>query len=347
MENALLPEMMPPREVLEGRYRFRTPLRSAGIGKLDCVEDVQTGQRRVVHWLPLEVNRYNQQNIVHLCAALPHHPCLPEVCEVGEMESWAFMVVDFPEGELLSARRELLKPETWRKMACQLASTLNVLHAQHIFHGELSMASIMVVGPEQYLLWDMPLVLSGRMADRRQEDRLLSQLTRTVSTMAPERARGGLLAPELDVYSLGAVLAYSVGSQQPTSSSVLTIVNAIAMGNFKPQLPNILPPAYRNMLERMLAPRASDRPSMHDVEAFFMRPPSLGPAPQLPSAGMPRVATPMMGQPVLYPMQPTPAPFPAPPLPRQKPPPPPPPLPPSGQTPPGSPRQTPPGRPAP
>ena|GEM_PF-1437074 len=309
MENALLPEVMPPREVLEGRYRFRTPLRSEGVGRLDCVEDMQTGRRRVVHWLPLEVNRQNHQNIIHLCAALPLHPCLPEVCEVGEVESWAFMVLDFPEGELLSARQGILKPETWRKMACQLSGALSVLHAQHILHGEVCMASIMAVGPEQYLLWDMPLVLSGRMADRRQGDRFLHQLSRTVETMAPERARGSLLSPELDVYSLGAVLAYSVGSQQPTSSSVLTVVHAIATGNFRPHLPDILPPLYRDMLGRMLSPRPADRPSMNEIEAFFLRPLTF----QTPSSkGLPRAATPVMGQPVLQPMQLTPAPFPLP-----------------------------------
>ncbi|MCL2013182.1 MAG: protein kinase [Cystobacterineae bacterium] len=269
-------EEAPPREVLNGRYRFLSSLRCDGVGKLDCVEDVHTGQRRVVRWFPLEVNRYNNQNIVHLCAHLPLHPNLPEVPEVGEMDSWAYMVVDFPEGQLFSLGQEILRPEAWRNMAAQLSSALSALHAQQVFHGELCMTSILKVGEEQgeeqYFLWDMPLVLSSRMAERRQEDRVLRQLTRTVASMAPERARGGPVVPESDIYSLGTLLAYGIGSEPPCNNSTLTIVHAIANDKFKPKLPDILPPAYADMLERMLASHTSGRPNIFEIEAFFLRP---------------------------------------------------------------------------
>ena len=291
MEKALLPEETPPREVLNGRFRFRTPLRCDGIGKLDCVADLYTGQRKVVRWLPLEVNRHSEQNVVHFCANLPTHSSLPEVCEVGEMETWAYMVVDFPEGDLLAARREFLSPDGWREMARQLSGALNVLHAAQVCHGEFCMPSVMLLEDEQYMLWDMQLVLCSRMADRRQGDRILKQLVRTVATMAPERARGGPLSAEGDVYSLGAVLAYSAGSRQPPSTSTLALVHAIATGNFKPQIPPALPPAYQNMLARMLATHASGRPSMREVEDFFAAPLdtslSSAPSPDTPSPDTP------------------------------------------------------------
>jgi len=269
MEKALPPEEIPPREVLNGRYRFRTPLRCDGVGRLDCVADLQTGARKVVRWLPLEVNRSHNQNIVHFCANLPTHPSLPHIFEVGEMESWAYMVVDFPEGDLLAARKEFLQLEAWRNLACQLAGALNTYHAQQVFHGELCLASVMLLKTEWPLLWDMPLVLCSRMADRRQGDRALHQLVRTVSTMAPERARGGLLTPPMDVYSLGALLAYSAGAELPDSSSTLTLLHDIATGHFKPKPQDTLPPAYQNMLARMLQAEPSQRPGMREVEAFF------------------------------------------------------------------------------
>jgi len=283
MEKALLPEEMPPREVLNGRYRFRTPLRCDGVGRLDCVSDLHTGQRKVVRWLPLEVNRHGGQNIVHFCANLPTHSGLPEVCEVGEMEAWAYMVVDFPEGDLLAARKEWLKPEAWRKMASRLSGALSALHAAQVFHGEFCMPSVMLLGEEQHLLWDTQLVLCSRMADRRQADRILQQLVRTVSAMAPERVRGGPLTPEGDVYSLGAVLAYSAGGKQPAGPTLAT-VHAIATGSFQPEIPPALPAVCHNMLSRMLAPQAKDRPTMREVEAFFSTPFSTSLAAPPPSA---------------------------------------------------------------
>jgi len=289
----MLPEEAPPREVLSGRYRFRTPLRCDGVGKLDCVVDADTGQRRVVRWLPLEMNRHEEQNIVHFCAHLPAHPGLPEVCEVGEMESWAYMVVDFPEGDLLSARKTLPKPEVWRQMAFQLSGALGTLHAARTFHGELGMLSVMLLEEEQPLLWDAQLLFCSRMADRRREERVLQQLTRTVHTMAPERARGGPLTPEGDVYSLGAVLAYSAGGGQPEGSSSLALVHAVASGAFRPLLPRGLPLAYRNMLAHMLAPHAASRPSMREVESFF--------ASHLP-APLPDISSPDMSPPRIPPV---------------------------------------------
>ena len=286
MEKALLPEETPPREVLCGRFRFRTPLRCDGVGKLDCVEDLYSGQRKVVRWLPLEVNRQEEQNIVQFCVNLPMHPSLPEVCEFGEMESWAYMVVDFPEGDLLSARQTFLPPQVWQRMAYQLSGALSALHAAQVFHGELCMPSVMLL-EEEALLWDLPLVLCSRMADRRQEVRVLQQLMRTASTLAPERARGGPLGPEGDVYSLGALLAYSAGSRQPQAEATLALVHAIASGQFKPDIPRALPLACRNMLACMLAPRAKDRPRIGEVAAFFA-------ATSVPAPGIPVVHTPLL-----------------------------------------------------
>jgi serine/threonine protein kinase len=131
----------------------------------------------------------------------------------------------------------------------------------------------MLLGGERCLLWDAQLVLCSRMADRRQGERVLQQLVRTVSTMAPERARGGPISAPMDVYSLGALLAYSAGSEQPIGDSALAVTHAIATGNFKPKIPDALPSIYCHMLARMLSPQASDRPSMREVEAFFAAPP--------------------------------------------------------------------------
>jgi serine/threonine-protein kinase len=295
MEKVLSPEEMPPREALSGRYRFRTPLRCEGVGKLDCVADLNTGQRKVVRWLPLEANGYSEQDIVHFCADLPMHSGLPEVCEIGELDAWAYMVVDFPEGDLLSARKELLEPEAWREMAYQLSGALSALHAAQVFHGEFCMPSVMLLEAGRPLLWDAQLVLCDRMADRRQGERVLQQLVRTVSTMAPERARGGPLSSEADVYSLGAVLAYSAGSAQPAHHPTLALVHALAVGDFVPFISNALPSAYQDMLARMLAPQAEDRPDMREVEACFaplplntspspssVSPPVVNPAPPPP-----------------------------------------------------------------
>ena len=41
---------------LDPRFKIRAPLRCDGIGRLDCAEDLESGMRMAVRWLPLEAN---------------------------------------------------------------------------------------------------------------------------------------------------------------------------------------------------------------------------------------------------------------------------------------------------
>ncbi|MFZ5444557.1 MAG: protein kinase domain-containing protein [Myxococcota bacterium] len=273
---------------LDPRIRIRAPLRCDGIGRLDCAEDTVSGGRLAVRWLPLDANG---DAAVKACEKLPRHPTLPRILQTGQVGASAFVALDFPEGELLSAwGEEHLDSDLLLQLGAQLSDALATVHAQGVVHGEMSRDSVLLVPGGKASLWDMPLVIANRLSDRRGENRLMQNLVKTAPYLAPERARGEGASQASDVYALGAILCVSGGAPLPQASTTLGVVNLIASGEWTPRVPSTLPEPWRAMIERMVAREPSERPTAREVATAFSTVPgqsSLPTVPEMPAVRLP------------------------------------------------------------
>lgn len=273
---------------LDPRIRIRAALRCDGIGRLDCAEDTVSGERVAVRWLPLDANG---DAAVKACEKLPAHPTLPRIRQTGQVGTSAFVALDFPDGELLSARgEERLENEVLLRLAAQLSDALATVHAQGVVHGEISRDSVLMVNDGRAYLWDMPLVIANRLSDRRGENRLMQNLVKSAAYLAPERARGEGASQASDVYSLGAILCVSGGAPLPAAATTLGVVHQVASGEWVPRVPSTLPEQWRAMLERMVSREASRRPTAADVALCFAKVPAQNMLPTVPE--MPAVRLP-------------------------------------------------------
>ncbi len=253
-------------------FRVRAPLRCDGIGRLDCAED-PAGARLAVRWLPLDANG---EQAMKACERLPAHPTLPKIRQTGTQDGKAFVALDFPEGQLLSARLgERLALHEVIQFARQLADALACVHEQNVVHGELGGESVLLAEGKAYL-WDMPLVIANRLTDRRGESRLMHNLGRMGPYLAPERARGGGASKESDVYSLGAILCVAAGAPLPSQTSTLGVVHQVATGLWAPKVPLFVPEPWCGMLERMLQADPSLRPTAKEAATAFSHEPTVG-----------------------------------------------------------------------
>lgn len=265
---------------LDPRIRIRAPLRCDGIGRLDCAEDTVSGDRLAVRWLPLEANG---DAAVKACEKLPCHSSLPRILQTGQVGTSAFVALDFPEGEMLSARgEERLDNELLLQLAAQLSDALATVHAQGVVHGEMSRDSVLMAPGGKASLWDMPLVIANRLSDRRGENRLMQNLVRTAPFLAPERARGEGASQAGDVYALGAILCVSAGAPLPTAPTTLGVVHLVAAGQWVPRVPSSLPESWASMLNRMIAVEAAARPSAAEVAQAFAHRPTQSSLPTVP-----------------------------------------------------------------
>lgn len=273
---------------LDPKIKIRAPLRCDGIGRLDCAENIESGSRLAVRWLPLEANG---DAAAKACEKLPEHLSLPRILQTGSVGASAFVAMDFPEGQVLSALVEdRLDIDLVIRVASQLSDALATVHDQGVVHGELSTESVLLVPPDRAYLWDMPLVIANRMTDRRGENRLMQNLPRTAAYLSPERAKGSGSSMSGDVYSLGAVLCAIAGAPLPTAQTTLGVVHLVASGEWVPRVPSTIPDPWRSMIMRMVSADAAERPSARDVALAFARPPApamLPTVPEMPAVRLP------------------------------------------------------------
>jgi len=250
---------------LHPSIRIRSPLRCDGVGRLDWAEDAASGERLAVRWMPMAANG---QGAAKACERLPRHPILPRVVQTGHVGASAFVAMDFPEGELLSALvqgGQALEFDVVLRLAARLASALAALHEQGLVHGELSLDSVLLAPEDRVFLWDLPLVLANRHSDRRGERRDLLALVKTAAFLAPERARGGPPSTASDVHALGALLCATAGDAPPAGESTLGLVHLVASGGWAPRVPAKVGEPWRTLVQRMVAPEAVDRPTASEV----------------------------------------------------------------------------------
>lgn len=265
---------------LDPRIRIRAPLRCDGIGRLDCAEDTVSGDRLAVRWLPLDANG---DAAAKACEKLPSHHALPRILQTGQVGASAFVALDFPDGEMLSARgEERLDNELLLKLASQLSDALATVHAQGVVHGEMSRDSVLMVPGGKASLWDMPLVIANRLSDRRGENRLMQNLVKTAPYLSPERARGEGASQAGDVYALGAILCVSAGAPVPSAPTTLGVVHLVAAGQWVPRVPPSVPERWAKMLERMISVDPSARPSAAEVALAFAHVPTQNALPTVP-----------------------------------------------------------------
>jgi serine/threonine protein kinase len=267
---------------LDPKLRIRAPLRCDGIGSLDCAEDVESGMRMAIRWLPLEANG---DAAAAAMQQLPAHPTLPKIRGTGHVGAAAYVAMEFPDGQLLSTFLDApLAPEALCHLGAQIADALATVHAQGVFHGELSAESLLVLEGHRTILWDMPLVVANRLTDRRGEERVMASTVRVAAYLSPERAQGLLPSASADVYGLGAVLCLAAGSPQPAKATTLATLFQIASGQWRPQVPHTFSAPVQALVARMVASDASARPSAREVADALSRPLSVAATiPEMPA----------------------------------------------------------------
>ncbi|MGQ0508492.1 MAG: protein kinase domain-containing protein [Myxococcaceae bacterium] len=241
------------------RIKIRGPLRCAGVGRLQCAEELETGARLAVRWVP---NQANANGYAQTLRAVPEHPALPKVLHIGNDPESLYAVLEFPEGRLLAADDgTLIEAEELARMGQTLAEALRALHSKGIHHGELSPHSVLRVSQtHRSLIWDLPLVLAARITDRRNVRGTQTSLEEVAPCLAPEVARGDRSSPAADIYGLAALLCLAGGSPPPFGESALSILHQVATGFWRPRIPPHATGGLRRALELMLDPAPNRRP---------------------------------------------------------------------------------------
>jgi len=200
------------------------------------------------------------------------HPHLVEVVDAGEADGWSYLASRFVPGESLAERLEREGPlpvETIVKIAGEVGTALDTLHASDLVHRD--------VKPSNVMLADRGAELTDFGVARATADSVLTAPGRVVGTvdyLAPEVIRGEAAEPAADVYGLGCLLYECVAGAPPFGARPFAEA-AVAHVSEEPPDPSPtrrdLPRQFWSALRHGLAKDPADRPPTATAYALMLR----------------------------------------------------------------------------
>jgi len=214
-------------------------------------------------------------------AAALKHPHIVTIFQVGEDRGVPYLAMEYLEGEALDGRlkREKQVPlaEVLR-IGREVAEGLSCAHAKGLIHRDIKPANIWLEGePGASATGGHVKILDFGLARALGDQTHLTQSGAIVGTpayMAPEQASGKEVDARCDLFSLGGVLYRLATGRMPfKGADTMAILNALA-NDLPPEpasLNQAIPPELNDLIVRLLAKKADDRPGTAREVAEVLR----------------------------------------------------------------------------
>ncbi len=192
--------------VLNERYRITGLLGRGGMGEVYKAEDLKLNQTVALKFLPEhfaedEAARERFFGEVRTARQVSH-PNVCRVFDIGEVDGWHFLSMEFIDGDDLSSllrRIGRLPPDKALETARQLCGGLHAVHQARILHRDFKPANVMIDGRGKARLTDFGI--AGLESELKE-----GAVAGTPAYMSPEQITGKELTTKSDIYSLGLVL---------------------------------------------------------------------------------------------------------------------------------------------
>ncbi|MEV1333663.1 protein kinase [Micromonospora costi] len=248
--------MLSPGVQLGNRYRLDERIASGGMGDVWRGTDQVLGRTVAVKSLlpalldePGFAERFRGEART---MATINHPGVVDVYDFGNDQQIAFLVMEYVEGDPLSAtlsRVGRLTPARTMALVAQAADALHAAHEKGIVHRDVKPGNLLVRPNGTLVLTDFGIARSD----------LVGQLTAagsvlgTASYISPEQAMGQVATPASDVYALGVVAYQCLAGRRPfEGDNPLEIAMKHVQETPRP-LPADIPPQVRVIVERAMA----------------------------------------------------------------------------------------------
>ncbi|MCH6472344.1 serine/threonine-protein kinase [Sinomonas terrae] len=199
-----------------------------------------------------------------------NHPSLVRLYDVGTETSAdgkaqvTYLVMEFLEGTDLRQRLRQgpLSGKEVQRLGADLASALAYIHALDIVHRDIKPANVIVPDPAVAVGPRRPAKLTDFGIARVIDATRVTQTNTTIGTahyLSPEQARGEVVGPPSDVYSLGLVLLEALTGHIEYPGSA--VESAVARLLREPRVPAELGAPWTTLLPWMMAKEPSERPT--------------------------------------------------------------------------------------
>ena len=185
------------------------------------------------------------------------HPGIVSVYEYGEEDNTVFISMEFIQGEELAdifERGEKPKEEHVIGIIIQLLEALSFAHAKGIVHRDIKPSNIIVTTDRKVKLADFGIAHVDT-SSLTQSGSVLG----TPAFMSPEQCVGSTVDSRTDLFSVGAVLYYTLTGEKPfPGGNPFTIMQRVI--NHDPEPPSSFNPMLPKEIDRILARALAKKP---------------------------------------------------------------------------------------
>ncbi len=230
---------------LPDHYALIEMLGRGGMAEVFLAEDTRLGRKVAIKFLnsefrknPERMRRFTQE--ARAASAL-NHPNILIIHDIGDNAGVQYIVSEFIDGQTLGSRisRGKLPLSEAVSIAIQIASALSASHQAGIVHRDMKPDNVMIRRDGSVKVLDFGLAkegTSGAIDSADPNARTLDHLTTspglilgTPQYMSPEQARGAILDPRTDIFSLGIIIFEMVTGRRPfagenTADTIASIV---------------------------------------------------------------------------------------------------------------------------
>ena len=252
--------------VLDGRYALEMLVGSGGMADVYRAKD-QLLERTVAVKILHQQYENDTEFIARFqreakAAARITHPNIVNVFDVGVAEGRHYIVMEYVPGRTLKERIKEEGPVPAAQaleIARQIAGALAQAHANNLVHCDIKPHNILVMPDGNVKVADFGIARAVTESTMTYNDNIMG----SVHYFSPEQARGTIITPKSDVYSLGVVLYEMLTGRIPFDGNTAV---SIARKHLEEEalpvrsvVPNI-PPVVEALVTRMMAKEPALRP---------------------------------------------------------------------------------------
>ncbi len=208
-------------------------------------------------------------------AANLSHPNIVPVFDWGEDGGTYFIVMEFIDGQALSAiiRAEApLKSQRAAEIGAHVASALSYAHRHGVIHRDIKPGNVLLTGDGQVKVTDFGIARAVNTEDSLTQT---GAVMGTATYFSPEQAEGQGVDARSDLYSLGVVLFEMVAARPPFLGDSPVAVASKHVRDQPPLLRELnpsVPPAYEAVVMKAMAKSPADRyPDAEELRADLRR----------------------------------------------------------------------------
>ena len=248
-----------------GHYRIESQVGAGGMGVVYRAFDSRLERHVAIKVFPgLETRSKARQRLLHEArsASALNHPNICTVHEVGESGDITYLVMEFVDGNTLSAALPStgFSIETIVDYGSQIADALAHAHARGVVHRDLKGANVVVTPDGRLKVLDFGVAQRQAVVEQTEtvvhtDDSFLApgRVSGTLAYMAPETLSGSLVDGRADIWALGVMLYEMAAARRPFMGQTAFELSGQILHATPPPLPEHVPHGLFTVVSRCLA----------------------------------------------------------------------------------------------